>query len=395
MKPLSIIVPTADRADYAVSVVEFIVSICPQAEIIVSDTGKDESLLARLTAPIAAGQVIYLRPGIGIDVVSNFEAARVAASGDYLMFLGDDDCIGPNVMDIVAWARDHAIDAVVPYADYFLALYYWPGVTSRYFGASTTATLFVKPFDGGTVAINPREALRAALRRFGGGLGAMPRAYHGLVSRALVDRIVAQHGCLFGGVSPDIFSATLIAMTAERVAQVDWPFCIPGASPRSTAGLGAARADRSSLWTNPHILPFKKLVWDPLIPEFYSPTTVWAYSFKRAVDRFPGNGLRPNLDLLYAHSLVFNRGFASPTVTAWRNSIPGRGILAASIGLILAIVGTMATLSFKVIGRVGSFKLGGRNTRAIGDLADIGQAYRALEREIASKGVSLRLTTFR
>ena len=394
MKPLSIIIPTADRADYAVRVIEFIGSVCPNVEIVVSDTGNDDGLEARLAAPIAAGQVIYLRPGIGLDVVSNFEAGRAAASGDYLMFLGDDDCIGPNIMDIVAWARENTVDAVVSYADYFLALYYWPGVMSRYFGVSTSATLFVKPFDGGVKPINTRVALNAALRRFGSGLGAMPRAYHGLVSRALVDRIVAQHGCLFGGVSPDIFSATLIAMTAERVAQIDWPFCIPGGSPRSTAGLGAARSDRSSLWTNPHIAPFKGLTWDPMIPEFYSPATVWAYSFKRAIDRFPDSGLQPDLDRLYAHALVFDRHFMSSTLAAWRNSIAGRGVVAASFGLGLAIGRTIATLASKVINRVGNFQLGGRGTLAIGDLADIGCAYVALERHIATAGVSLRLAPF-
>ena len=391
MTRLSVIIPTADRQDYAAPVVSAIRAVCPHAEIVVSDTSSDASLAVLLADEIAAGTVVYLRPGVGIDVVSNFEAARQAATGDYLMFLGDDDCVGPGIMAVVEWAAANAVEAVVSYTDYFLASYFWPGVTSRYFGDRISGALFIKPFTGAVSIIDPRSALKDALARFGSGLGAMPRAYHGLVSRALADRIAARHGRLFGGVSPDIFSATLIAMNARTVARVDWPFCIPGGSPRSTAGLGAAQTDRSVLWTNPHIAPFKGLVWDPLIPEFYSPTTVWAFSFKAATDLFPGIGLAPNLDRLYAHSLVFNRRYFNAVMAAWRRSAVPRGWFAAITGLAGALTAVGATLAAKVAGRVGNFRPGGRNTTALADLPDIAAAYSALEHHIAASGLTLQL----
>jgi len=375
---LSIIIPTADRQTYAANAAAAVADACPDAEIIISDTSLDSSLEAMLAPGIASGQVRYMRPGVGLDVVSNFNHACEAATGRWLMFIGDDDCVGPDVERIAAWADQNGIEAVVSYGAMFHAAYYWPGVTSRYFGEDYAARLVVNRVSGKARALDAPVALKAALHDFGGGLGLMPRAYHGLVSRDVVDRIREQHGALFGGVSPDIYSATLISRHARKTAVVEWPFVLPGASPKSTAGMGAAQTDRSALWDNPHIAPFRGLVWDPLIPEFYSPTTVWSFSFKKAVDAVNDPAFMPNFARLYARCLFHNRSFAATTMQSVNSYGREVGLGRARRLVAFELLGEAGRFGTKVASRLARPTAAGHAVATVTDLPDVRSAYAAL-----------------
>jgi len=374
---LSIIIPTADRQDCAAKAISAATAACPEAEIVVSDTSVSEGLMALLPPQIAA-RVLYVRPGVGLDVVSNFNAAAAAATGQWLTFLGDDDCVGPRIADIAAWAEGTGLDAVVSYGSAFAAIYYWPGVTSRHFGDGYASKLIINRFSGRARPLDAKAAVRVALDDLGSGLGWMARAYHGLVSRRLVQAIIDRHGALFGGVSPDIYSAALISMMSRKSAVVDWPFILPGASPRSTAGLGAAQSDRSTLWTNPHIAPFQDLVWDPLIPEFYSPTTVWSYSFKKAVDAVNDPSLRPNLARLYARCLFHNRNYADATwtaVDAWGDT----GITGAKSRVLAELAGEGGRFGLRIAKRLLTPRAEGAAVHVESNVPDVEAAYFALD----------------
>lgn len=380
MTLISIVIPTHNRQIYAAAAARKIVEILPEAQVIVSDTSPTDQLKAILPS----SGVEYLRPDRPMDVVSHFEFALARASGRYIMFLGDDDCIGPGLAQIARWADRCGVDAVVSYGKQFIANYFWPGVRSRFYGDGYASRLFVHRFTGTARKIDSIAALRRGLLNLGSGLDNMPRIYHGLVSKELVDRIKDQYGTLFGGVTPDIYSAALICANARNSWQVDYPFCLPGGSPSSTAGTGAAGSDMTSLAEHPHTAAFAGLQWDRSIPEFYSPHTVWAYSLKKAIDCIGRDDLKPNLARIYALSLLHNRhqrakvlASRSATSTAWP-----------------AIAREMARhLGFQVgryAARLTSPKAGGQ-ARRYDDLPDISAAYDRLERHICEQGIPLQL----
>lgn len=388
---LSVIIPTADRQHFAEITAAAAHALSDDIEVVVADSSVGDGLETQLAAQIATGRLVYRRVRAGIDVVSNFEGAIDAASGDYLIFIGDDDFLGPGIMDVVQWMAAGDVESVLSYGNSFLASYFWPGVQSRFFGEGYAGKLFVYPFDGQARRIDPIAALKDALRNFGSGLGLMPRAYHGIVARGLVDRIRQKYGRLFGGVSPDIFSATLISAETRSAWQVMYPFCVPGASPKSTAGLGAARTDRAGLRDNPHIAPFEDLIWDPAIPEFYSPTTVWSYSFKQAVDLLDSADLKPNMARLYARCLIAYGAYRSETVAA----IGARRDRENGALLWLQIVGEIGQEIARQGGRVAK-RLTRPSARgfAIADysgLADVVAARAALVEHLGRSGPSLRL----
>ncbi|VVE21485.1 glycosyltransferase family 2 protein [Pandoraea fibrosis] len=284
MRPLlSIVIPTSNRQQYLFSVIEALLSIT-QAQVVVRDNSDQPLPETRLKPLLDSSRVIYAFDPVKVSVVENFERALSLAEGEYLMFIGDDDCVGPSVEAIAAWAKANAVEAVVSYTDRFIANYFWPGVRSKFFGDRYQGKLFFAPVSGKAEIIDTKRAISSAAARPGGGLRSMPRAYHGLVSRALVDEIIKSNGRLFGGVSPDIYSAVMISSMAKKAARIDYPFVLPGASVPSTAGEGAARQDLDDLRSRDHIKRFgPTLVWDDNVPEFYSPENVWTYSLQCAL----------------------------------------------------------------------------------------------------------------
>lgn len=387
MTLISIVIPTHNRQVYAAAAVRKIVEVLPAAQIVVSDTSADDSLRAMLPEAAPGRNISYVRPGRKMDVVSHFEFALSHAHGRYVMFLGDDDCVGPGLEEIATWADRNGVDAVFSYGTSFIANYFWPGVKSRFYGDGYASSLFVHPFTGAARQVDAIAALRETLRDFGRGLGTMPRVYHGLVSMELIQRVKARFGTLFGGVTPDIYSATLLSEMAHNVWQVDYPFCLPGGSPSSTAGTGAAGTDLISLEQHPHTAAFADLKWDLLIPAFYAPYIVWAYSLKKAVDRLERPDLVPNYARVYALALMRNRQQRTKVAQSLEAARP-LGIRRGAIGREIA---REATFQARRVGqRLMSPRAGGR-ARHFADLADIGCAYDRLERHIAEQGVRLQL----
>ncbi|MEH3124148.1 MAG: glycosyltransferase [Sphingomonas phyllosphaerae] len=380
MTLISIVIPTHNRQIYAAAAVRKILDVLPGAQVIVSDTSADD----RLRGMLPASGVEYLRPGQPMDVVSHFEFALAPARGRYVMFLGDDDCVGPGLAEIAEWAERCGVDAVVSYGTHFIANYFWPGVQSRFYGDGYASRLFVLPFSGKAHKIDPIAALRRGLDKLGAGLDNMPRIYHGLVSRSLIDRIKHRHGTLFGGVTPDIYSAALICANAENSWQVDYPFCIPGGSPSSTAGTGAAGSDMTSLSQHPHTAAFANLHWDSAIPEFYAPHTVWAYSLKKAIDLIGRNDLEPNLARIYAVSLLRNRRQRGKITASRQSTATGWTKIAREMARELGFqAGRYAT-------RLRAPKAGG-HALSFDGLQDISAAYDRLEQYIKEQHVALQL----
>lgn len=387
---LSIVIPTRDRPNYLMASLEVITSYCPLAEVIVCDNSVDDCLRNKL-GKFASFNIKYVYSSETLSVVDNFERARKSASGEYLLFLGDDDSIGPGLYQVAEWSSQNHIDAVISYGDTFLANYFWPGVQSKYYGSKYSGRMFVAGFTGKATRLDPLLAMRASATNPGSGLGFMPRAYHGLVSKALLDQIDSSYGYVFGGVSPDIFSAILISSVASNCWRIDYPFVIPGASPKSTAGQGAERSDSGSLNAVDHITRFgKSLVWDQLIPEFYSPHTVWAISMTKALDLVNDEGVIINYPRLYAKCLIHQYSHKHEVLKALR-------IWAQKVGIPIAILRFACAFSIELLYLAKRYGKRLINPRPFGgadqycELTTIIEAYKKLDQHISIMGPRLEL----
>lgn len=277
---VSVIIPTHNRPDCAVSTIRAVLAAAPDIEVVVSDTSKVDGISAAFAADKPA-RLKLLRPARPLSVVENFNLGLEAATGEFLVFIGDDDLVSPEITEVAAWAQREGVEAI---AFSFPMLYYWPNFVSTTRWKAGNSTLVIEPYDGSLRELDARAELTLALENLGAGVLEMPRAYAGMVSRGLVNRIVARHGALFGGVSPDIYSAALISLEARRAYRLDFPIVIPGASGGSTSGHSARGRHVGGLRDNAHISAFTNLVWDTRIPEYYSVPTVWGYSLLKAIE---------------------------------------------------------------------------------------------------------------
>ena len=301
-KPLlSVLIPTRNRARYALPTIAGMAAISPRLEVVVCDSSDIDELSGAVTSMSLAGRVKLVRTPRTYTIVDNFNATLAQASGEYLVFLGDDDVLNPEVMAVLEWARAGDLDTI---NFSFPATYYWPDFHHRRHGQRNAAKLIVGPYSGRVSTVNSREALREAMINLGGGPMSMPRAYCGIVSRRLVSKIESRFGPLFGGVSPDIYSAVLIAVLTETTICLDYPIVIPGIAGSSGSGRSSNGTHLGQLRDNDHMRPFTNLVWDPLVPEFYSVPTVWAFSMIKALD---AAGLQPGTShaSVYAKCLCY------------------------------------------------------------------------------------------
>lgn len=388
---ISIVIPTRNRTQFLIDTVNIALSHCSNVEVVVSDNSDTDVARIGLLTAIDTGRVVYDHSGELKSVVQNFEHAVSLSSGDWIMVIGDDDTIGPGLDQIVNWATLNGVDAVVPYKSSFTVSYYWPGVVSKYYGDAYSSRLFLWPFDGGVEHIDAKAELRNVSSRFGGNLGSLPRLYHGLISRSLLNRIQSRHGHIFGGVSPDIYSAALIAAHSSKSVIIDFPFVIPGTSKSSTAGQGAERSDRAQLRQTDHIARFgPTLEWDHRIPEFYSPQTVWAYSLLKALEEVPELGIRPSFARLYAKCLLYCRPYASETLRTIKLNNRGLAALMLLSSIIFELAIEVGEMGAKISRRILSPRAMGGADR-IENLDTISAAYDALLKNLASTGRSLKL----
>jgi hypothetical protein len=272
MPLLSIVIPTRNRQHFAISLVETIVREYPTVELIISDNSDDDSLGQQIAR---FGDVQYAHASDLLSVVDNCDRGLARATGDYVMMMGDDDTVGPNLLDIVSWAKHNAVDAVTCLGPKTVCQYFWPSVTHPIWGKIVPGSVFLSAFTGQIEWLEPSVEIRQALLELGGGPHSLPRLYLGLVAREALLRARARYGSIFGSVSPDVYSGLLIAKVARRFCRADYPFVLPGAGAGSSSAERSERTDHSELHQAEHITRFRAIDWDPRIPSFYGPAPIW------------------------------------------------------------------------------------------------------------------------
>lgn len=331
MPLLSVIIPTHNRARYAISTIRAVIGLSDEIEVVVSDTSVVDEISSAIADIEGRHRLKLVRHAAGISVVDNFNKALASATGDYLTFIGDDDLVTAQAVDLARWAKQAGVDAL---GLTFPASYFWPDFSHQLRGDFYAGTVRIADFSGEVSMHDPKAALKVSANEFGFGVLDLPRAYAGMVSHALVNKIVAKYGALFGGVSPDIYSAALIAHESELCVRVDFPIVIPGNSGASTAGQSANGGHIGKLRDNAHIGAFKNLVWDERIPEFYSVPTVWSFSLLKALEKIPGGERHANFMRMYVHCLLFHRYYRKETMAAMATYVRQTGMLKSACQLI-------------------------------------------------------------
>ena len=126
---LSIIIPTRNRQYYALQCVKTLLKIQGnEYEIVVHDNSDDDSLKEMLASYVDSEKVFYAYSADELSFCVNFEKSIEMSHGDYLVMIGDDDCVFPEIIDFVGALRQKNVDSVLFPTN---TMYVWPNAVGN------------------------------------------------------------------------------------------------------------------------------------------------------------------------------------------------------------------------------------------------------------------------
>lgn len=348
---LSVVVPTKNRAKYALGAVEQILGLdCPDLQLVIQDNSDDDAL-SQLCAPYLADErlVYNYSPGT-LSFVDNFSEGVARATGEYVCLIGDDDGISRELIDVARWASKNGVHAVKPGLQ---AVYLWPGAGLP--GEADDGQLAIQRISGGVRRVQTRRELLKLLHN-----GCqeylerdLAKLYHGLIKRSDLEAVRDAAGHYFGGLSPDIYAAVSLSTLIGEVVCLDYPLTISGICKTSGSADSATGRHTGKLEDAPHFVGHDSYDWAPEVPPFYSVATIWADSSLAALRELDRTDLVGEFDVaaLAGHCLRQFPEFADLVTGHYHEMAASHGVgrLRANLQLIAARAQvTSVTLAGKV-----------------------------------------------
>lgn len=273
---LSIIIPTRNRHGQLQKTLSTFVFLKGQnnIELIICDNSDVQlSQIIEDGLKEVIGNFKYIFDSRVKSVIDNFDDGLAHSIGKYVIFIGDDDFILPNITEATEYAVTNKYDCIIYEPD----KYYWESCIFAekisYGPKSLLKTQKHKKKD-----IVPWKELQTSAVNGFLTIESLPRAYHGIVKRDFFIEQKKRFGKYIIGGSPDISMATCLALSNLRTIFWHVPLSIYGASAGSGGGMTTSKT---------HCLPLANATfldnafvenWDSKIPKYWSEYTVFPAS---------------------------------------------------------------------------------------------------------------------
>lgn len=281
---LSIIIPTKNRQKYCLAAVKQVLSLkSPKIQIVVQDNS-DSSILGEEIKKFETEQVQYHYESKTLSFTDNFSEAIDSADGEYLCIIGDDDGVLNQIVDVVEYAHKNQLDAIIPALN---AVYVWPMEHSFIHGGDN-GYLCVSYLKAKVDQAEIKKGLEQLLKNGGQNYQKydLPRIYHGIVHRRMVEKVKQQTGTYFGGLTPDIYMSTALAIVCQKVVRLGFPITVSGICTGSGSSNSATGKHTGQLKDAPHFVGHKNYRWSPQVPAIYTVETIWADTVLHALQDF-------------------------------------------------------------------------------------------------------------
>ena len=227
----SVLLPTRNRLEllrYAIESVRR--QSCSDWEIVVSDNDSSEDV-AGYVASLGDSRIRYLRTPRFIPVTDNWNNALAHSSGDYVVMLGDDDCLLQGYFDRMAELVERFSEPDCIYADALQFAY--PGVIpGRAKGFVQTGYSDLLRGRTGPGLLSRAESLAAVRKSMSLRLSFSYNMQHALVSRRFIASL-ASHGSFYQSPYPDYYASNVILLAGKSVVVDPRAMVAIGISPKS------------------------------------------------------------------------------------------------------------------------------------------------------------------
>lgn len=306
MRPLlSIVIPTKNRYSTLTNLVEKLLDWdSKDYEIIVQDNSDDNTVFKKILDNYKMDpRLKYFYNTQHVTVCQNAEDAIDNSTGEYVCFLGDDDGIIKQSLDIVKWMKKNEIDSL----NCKQGAYHWPEFRQKNYGQkrSLAGMLVYHSHNGDLYSQDPVLGLNSLLENGCLSLNGITRVYHGIVSRNILNLLKKKTGTYFPGAIADMSSAIGLVFFAKKHYYLNFPLIISGASGASYAGKGAEKNNHTIFEHQPWFAKETITEWSDRLPKRIVGQTVWPDTAINALKKVGRGDLisRLNYPIIYAEYL--------------------------------------------------------------------------------------------
>ena len=293
---ISVVIPTRSRPETLDATLRSAVEQdFDNYEIIVSDNNSEDNT-REVVERVGSGKVRYFNTGKRLSMCDNWEFALTHVTGEYVIFIGDDDAIMPGGLRLLA--NQIAVAGVDAYT-WQTSTYQWP-IDGRVAQFVHDAGVTHRPPKQGDLR---KEAI-SVLQRGGWGYYRLPSVYHGAVATRALKAIAAASGRVFHSTTPDLFTALAIPAFVDKFVRLSSPVTLQGRSAKSNGG--ASVATNGDRVTNQFIQEYGDYKLHPSMLLLPKPVgSLIAESFILAKDLFPS--VYGSVDFNYSAMWAFLR----------------------------------------------------------------------------------------
>lgn len=229
----SVLLPTRNRLELLKYAVETVLrQEYGDWELIVSDNFSEQDI-AGYVRSLGDSRIKYYRTDSFVSVTDNWNNALDNSSGEYVVMLGDDDCLMPQYFTTMQGLIDEHHRPDVIYTSAFLYAYpgvvpgYPKGYLQLYDGYSAFLPRTTKPF-----WLDKERALELVRRSMNFELAFGYNMQFSVISRKLIASL-RDKGPFFQSPFPDYYATNVLLLKAERLLVYPHPLVTIGISPKS------------------------------------------------------------------------------------------------------------------------------------------------------------------
>ena len=270
---LSIVVPTKNRYDYLFHLIDLLASFQEDDFEMVIQDNSDSNLPFQERIDLEEYSFIkYFYQKESLSQSGNSDLSILHSTGEYVCFIGDDDGVVRNIIDVVKFMKSNNIDSLTPR----LFVYNWPDFVdnSRY---KLSAVVQTPIFKGTSKFINVTKSLKNVIDDGFGSISKIPRVYQGIVKRECLDNVYKKYNTFFPGPSPDMANAIALSFEVRNFYYLNVPVIITGQS-KSVGGGERMMSTLKKIEDVPFLPDNVRDIWDEKIPDLWCSDTVWPVS---------------------------------------------------------------------------------------------------------------------
>jgi glycosyltransferase involved in cell wall biosynthesis len=303
---LSIVIPTLNRYDTLIPVIESLLTWkYNNFEIIIQDNSTDNSIIINsLILKNKDYRIKYFYTKDRISAIQNCNLAIDNASGEYVCFIGDDDILLPEILNVCSWLSKNHYESMCT----LVPLYTWNDmIHSVSVNNGFNGKIILPNFNGHIEDINPIKELNKLIKIGAQNLFKMPRTYQGIVSLNVLHKLKNKTNTYFPGPVPDMSNAVAISLLIEKHCYIDLPLIIAGHSKKSMSGKNSQRLHQGEITSEKSLNIFDSDNWSKKIPFFWSAPTIWAEAAIKSLDKMEQSKYleKFNYDNVYASCFVY------------------------------------------------------------------------------------------